>query len=329
MGFELAHARVCPRRLGERLQDIAASEGRRLARQPARARELSRNPLASISVAGARRPGLPDDRSHSVAAQAMLGRSSPPVPPGAGQEVPRSPCGGASQASRPALREPSTRRAEPCARGSLPVAGRMLDHTTRHADEVRRPALDRMPAHAKPLGQLRAQRRLVEVVGGLRVAVQRAAIERGPGPVRALRDVRDDDVCRSGSPAREQRCSNAAATKPAQHDRRAAMAAPRPTGRALEIAERLADRGLMRRAALLRDAFVGESRTPRPRSSALGTSHRSPPRTRHGRLPEGAAGRRVLAAQQPLVGGAAANGAVPGCGESGGARDARGYDVRL
>lgn len=76
MRFDLAHTRACAGSLGERPQGVAPGEGRGLARQPVRARELGRDPL--MRDAGARRPGTPDDCSHLVAAETVLGRSSAP-----------------------------------------------------------------------------------------------------------------------------------------------------------------------------------------------------------------------------------------------------------
>ena len=56
------------------------------------------------------------------------------------------------------------------------------------------PALDRSPAEAEPFGQFSAELGLVEVAGGLGVAVEVAGVERGPPAVGPEGEVAGDDV---------------------------------------------------------------------------------------------------------------------------------------
>lgn len=301
LGLDFAQVRAFGRHLGQRLQDVATREGRGLARQPIRAGELDRGPLASIHVTRARQPRSPDDGSHAVAAQAMLCRPGAPVLP---QPIQRNRV--VLAAARLERRDLGRASRALAAIGHMledlrPPPREVLDDPTRDANEVRRPALDGEPPHAKPLGQLRAQRRVVEVARGLRVPVERAAVERGPAPVRALSHVRDHDVrVQQRIPgARRAMLERRRHEAAALYDRRAATAASRLTSLALEIAERLADRGPMRRADGLHDCLVGD----REHDAHALWSSESQVEAGHGAepepLPEREARRRVLAAQQP------------------------------
>lgn len=109
--------------------------------------------------------------------------------------------------------------------------------------------LDGEPANRQPFGQLRTERRLVEVAGGFGVPEQELAVERGPAPVGPARDVGHDDVriqqrvaCARG--AMPERGADEA--RALHHDRPAA-AAPNVARFAFQVAERLGHRGVVRR----------------------------------------------------------------------------------
>jgi hypothetical protein len=57
------------------------------------------------------------------------------------------------------------------------ATGEVLDQLSRDAEDVGRPVGDRRPAHTEAFGEVGAQRGLVEVAGGLGLAVEVATVE--------------------------------------------------------------------------------------------------------------------------------------------------------
>ena len=163
----------------------------------------------------------------------------------------RSPC--APRRERRHLRRRGARRAAALQLGldlRAPPAERP-QHVRRHAGDVGDAVAHRRPLDAEPLGQLRAQPRLVEVAGRLRVLVDRRG-RRAPTTARRCPRARlatSTCVCSCGSPARDVRCRNAAATKPCPSIEIApARAAPATRRDALQVAERVRDRLVVRHA---------------------------------------------------------------------------------
>lgn len=70
-----------------------------------------------------------------------------------------------------------------------PPLREVLDHRPRHTAHIRHALLDRVPGKAEALGQLAPQHRLIQAAGGLGLAVEMAAIERRPAPVRPAREI--------------------------------------------------------------------------------------------------------------------------------------------
>ena len=139
----------------------------------------------------------------------------------------------------------------------------VLDHPARHAGDVRSPALDRIPPDLQTLTQLRPERRLIQVARGLGMAVEHAAVERRPAPVRGLRRVRDHDVrvqqriARTRGAMPERR-----GNEPAPLDLHgASVPAARATCLALHVAERLRDGRFVSANDLSRDRRLGDART--------------------------------------------------------------------
>jgi hypothetical protein len=136
----------------------------------------------------------------------------------------------------------------------------VLDHRTRHANDVRRSALDHMPAQSQPLGQLGPQRRLVQVARGLRMPVEQPPIERRPAAVRTLRGVRADDVrVKQRITGARRAVAERRGDEPSPaHQHRAAVPASRRARLALEVADRLRDSRLVRESDLPHDLGLAD-----------------------------------------------------------------------
>ena len=124
---------------------------------------------------------------------------------------------------------------------------------------------------SQPVGQLGAQRRLVEEPRGLRVAVPVPGVagpsERSSGPWTRLATT--TCVCKSGSPARDVRWRNAAPMNPRPSNSDHAVLAAAPAARlTLEIAQRLLDGRLMPDGQRVGDCSRRRCRRGCSRSSA-------------------------------------------------------------
>ncbi len=297
--LDRADGRAVAGQLGYGLQDVAARE-RRLARgEPILAEqalcdlvERLRSPMGRVAS---------QSPAKLEAAEPVLGGSCPPLLPQAidGHAV--------------LLAPPRLERRDlccPCRRlaASLHVLEdlgasprEMVDHCAWHAGDVGGPALDGVPAQAQALGELGAQRRLVEVAGRLRVPVQQPPVQRGPAAVRTLRRVRDHDVrvqqriTRARGPVPERRRDEAAAS----NEHGAAVSAACHARLTFQIRKRVTDRGLVSGDDLAHDLGLAD---PEQHAHALRRTEgevEAGDGARGERLSQRLAGRRVLPAQQP------------------------------
>ncbi len=76
----------------------------------------------------------------------------------------------------------------------VPALGEVLHHLVRDARELCRALPDLAPCKPEPLGDERAQMRLVEGAGGLRGVVEERRVKRGEAAIRPAREIRRDDV---------------------------------------------------------------------------------------------------------------------------------------
>ena len=168
------------------------------------------------------------------------------------------------------------------------------------------PSISAMPlrtgVHSTPsvARQLAAQHRLVDELAAPRVRVEPPAVERRPAPVGAAPEVRDDDVRVQLRIAGARRAvAERRGDEPVgRHDARPAAPAPDRGGRALEVAERLADG---RSCAARTASPVASSPSPNSTLTLLGAENvRSKAATaRRARASAAAAVARVVAREQP------------------------------
>ena len=141
------------------------------------------------------------------------------------------------------------------------AAAERAERFRRHAGDVRDPVADRAPLDAQLARELGAQPSLVEVAGGLGVRVEPAAVERRPAPIGAEREVGDEHV---GVQLR------VAGARGAMHERRgdqpspgdavdARGSAPRDRGLALDVAESVLNRPVVRGADRSAHAVIADA----------------------------------------------------------------------
>ena len=286
--------------LAEPLDRLAPRERRAPMRESRRPGEPLGRPLLELGVDRGR-PRPVEQTADPLRAQAEAGGALAPL----GHELlGRDPVVLApARVERGDLRRSGARRAAALELG-LDVgaaAAERAERLRRHAGDVRDPVADRAPLDAQLARELGAQPSLVEVAGGLGVRVQPAAVERRPAPIRAEREVGDEHV---GVQLR------VAGARGAMHERRgdqpspgdavdARGSAPRDRGLALDVAERVLNRPVVRGADRSAHAVIADAEQ---HADALGRRERQIEawHSRRCLAAERHAIRRVLAGQHAL-----------------------------
>ena len=238
--------------LAQRLDDVAARERRRALASARSAPPSSAKIRCHSASSSAGTWTRPSSRSSSLVRRGRARPRAPATPRRArrSSSVAAS-CAAGSPAPRPRPRAGPTSRAASSA-ASISARRRLNARSTGSGT----PAISAIPLrtgiHSTPSSRVssRAQHRLVDEARRPRVRVEPPAVERRPAPVRAAAEVRDEDVACAAADRRRATCD--AGTPPRPTRPPASTSAPpwprRTAAAALEVAERLDDGPVVRRA---------------------------------------------------------------------------------